>query len=393
MPQWQNWSGRQTADPVRTVRPTSEDELVAAVGEAAAAGLAVRAIGASHSHSRVAATDGLLVDLDAWRGVVAIEGNGDSATPTATVRSGTRIFELGAPLHAAGLALRNQGDIDKQSVAGAVSTGTHGTGATLRNLSSSVEAVRMVTASGEMADISRADGDVFEVARHSLGGLGLIAELTLALRPAYRLHETLWKDDPGAVFARIDELIAATRHFEFFWMPQGDWCACKTLDETDAAVDALPDNRYERIGWSHEIISSIRDDKHTEMEYAVPAELGPACFEELRQMILTDFGDLEWPLEYRTIHSDDLWISTASGRETVTISAHQDIALDDRPLFEACERVFRRYAGRPHWGKVHYRTGPELAELYPRYRDWWRARDDHDPTGVFVTDYLNDLRP
>ena len=387
---WANWSGQQTDTPSRILQPTSEAELVDAVAGAASDGLALRAVGASHSHSRVAATNGVLLDLDRYQGVVS----SDLELLQATVRAGSRIFELGAPLHELGLALRNQGDIDKQSIAGAISTGTHGTGPTLQNLSASVEAVRLILGSGDVVDCDRSTpGDLFEVARHSLGGVGLISEVTLGVRPAYRLHERLWKDDPASVFGRIEDLTSATRHFEFFWMPQGDWCACKTLAETDAAPDPMVDEKYERIGWCHDIISSIRDDLHTEMEFAVPAHRGPECFMEIREMILSDFPDLQWPLEYRTLASDDLWISAASGRETVTISAHQDVSLDDRPLFEACEAIFSRYEGRPHWGKVHYRTGDELAELYPRYRDWWAVRDAHDPDGVFVSEYLESLRP
>lgn len=390
MSEWKNWSGRQTATPVRSLAPTTEDEMVAAVVEAAERNVPLRAVGASHSHSRIAATDGVLVDLDGWQGVVA----GDAEAMTAIIRSGTRIHQLGEPLHAAGLALRNQGDIDRQSIAGATSTGTHGTGPTLQNLSSSVLGVRLVLASGEIVECSATEhADLFEIARHSLGAAGLITEMTLAVRPAYRLHETLWKEAPGPVFERIDELTSATRHFEFFWMPQLDVCACKSLDETDAAPDPMPDVKLERIGWSHDIISSTRNDLHTEMEYSVPAEAGPACFDEVRTMILRDFPDLTWPLEYRTVAADSLWISAASGRPTVTISAHQDISLDDRPLFEACEAIFRRYDGRPHWGKQHYRTGAELAELYPRYDQWWQVRDRHDPDGVFVSDYLASLRP
>ena len=388
--QWSNWSGRQTAEPTHASSPTTEAELIAAVKTARDHGVSLRAVGASHSHSRVAAPDGVLVNLDGWQGVQSVDAN----NMTATVRSGSRIFQLGDPLHEHGVALRNQGDIDRQSIAGAISTGTHGTGPTLQNLSSSVRGARLVLASGDIVDCGPAtNAELFEVARHSLGGVGLITELTLAVREAYRLHETLWKEDPTSVFARIDELVAVTRHFEFFWMPQLDVCAAKSLAETSADVDDLPEVKLERIGWSHNIISSTRNDLHTEMEYSVPSEAGPDCFAEVRTMILRDFPDLQWPLEYRTVARDDLWISAASGRETVTISVHQDISLDDRPLFEACESIFRSYDGRPHWGKQHYRTGSELAELYPNYERWWQVRDEHDPDGVFVNDYLASLRP
>jgi FAD/FMN-containing dehydrogenase len=390
MAEWANWSGRHTDTPQTIHAPTSESGIVNAVATAAEAELAVRAVGASHSHSRIAATNGLLVTLDSWQGVESV----DAVNQTATIRSGSRIYQLGEPLRKHGLALQNQGDIDRQSIGGATSTGTHGTGPTLQNLSASVLSARIVLASGDVIDCSAAaTPELFEIVRHSLGAVGLLTTVTVALRPAYRLHETLWKQDPDSVFDRLDQLTSNTRHFEFFWMPQTDACACKSLAETQDPVSAMPDIKLERIGWSHDIISSTRDDLHTEMEYAVAAEEGPACFNEVREMILRDFPDLQWPLEYRTLAADDLWISAATGRPTVTISAHQDISLDDRPLFEACEAIFRRYGGRPHWGKQHYQTGAELDQLYPKYRDWWRVRDQHDPSNLFVTDYLARLRP
>lgn len=387
---WQNWSGRQTSSPQHLVRPADEATFVAAVRQAADAGLPVRAVGASHSHSRVAATDGVLVDTDGWQSVVSIDVDAEQAV----VRSGTRIFQLGEPLHAAGLALRNQGDIDRQSIAGATATGTHGTGPTLQNLSASVVSVRLVLADGRVIDTDASqEPALFEIARHSLGGVGLVTEVGLALRPAYRLHERLSKEAPEPLFERIDELVAATRHFEFFWMPQLDVCAAKTLTETDAEPDPLPDTKLERIGWSHDIISTLREDLHTEMEYSVPAELGPECFMAIRRLIGAEFPDLQWPVEYRTLAADDLWISAATGRPTVTISVHQDISLDDQPLFDACESVFRSFGGRPHWGKAHSLTGADLAELYPRLGDWWAERDRWDPNGVFVTPELAALRP
>jgi FAD/FMN-containing dehydrogenase len=373
-------------------------------------GWTVRAVGAAHSHSRVAAPDGLLVETDGWQGVIDSSGvTAGAEEPTATIRSGSRIYQLGDPLHRLGLALVNQGDIDKQSIAGATATGTHGTGPTLGNLSASVRAVRLVLADGSIVTCSADDEpELFSVARHSLGAVGLVTEVRLRVRERYRLHERQWIAPPDEVFSRIDQLTQATRHFEFFWVPDRDLCACKSLTEVSATEDpdavavdgdggeiAPPIDvaKRERKGWSHQIISSIRDDKHTEMEYSVPAEHGPDCFDEVRSMIQQRFPDLAWPLEYRTLAADDLMISAAGGRETVTISVHQDISLDDRPLFEACEQIFRSYDGRPHWGKVHYQTGQELAQLYPAYRDWWAIRDRFDPDGVFVTKDLARLRP
>ncbi len=386
-------------------------------------GWTIRAVGASHSHSRIAAPDGLLIETDGWQGLIedesAKKGSDESSSSaasdqsTVTVRSGTRIFQLGEPLYRRGLGLINQGDIDKQSIAGAISTGTHGTGPTLGNISTAVAGVKVVLAGGEVVhcDLDN-EPELFELARHSLGGVGLITEVDLKVRPRYMLHERQWVAGFDEVMPRIDQLTADTRHFEYFWVPNRDLFACKSLAEIPASADAAQSNnggadgaegtespdpedidKGERQGWSHKIISSIRDDKHTEMEYSVPAERGPDCFAELRDMINTRFPDLEWPLEYRTVAADDLMISAASGRPTVTISAHQDITLDDRPLFTACEEVFRRHEGRPHWGKVHYQTGAELAQLYPQYQRWWELRDRYDPAGLFVTTDLERLRP
>jgi FAD/FMN-containing dehydrogenase len=401
---WSNWSGRQTAEPEAVERPVDEAGFVGAVVRAQRRGWSVRAVGASHSHSRVAAPDGLLVETDGWQGVEDPAGDRGPDGPTVTVRAGTRIHQLGEPLYRRGLALVNQGDIDEQSVAGAVATGTHGTGPALGSLSTAVVGARLVLAGGELVDCdTTTEPELFEVARHSLGAVGLVTGLSLQVRERYRLHERQWIAPVDEVMPRVDELIAATRHFEFFWVPDKDVCVCKSLEELPPGAEPAPLDgpipdveepaKRERIGWSHQIISSIRDDKHTEMEYGVPSDRGPACFAAVRALIGDRFGDLVWPLEYRTLAADDLLISVPAGRPTVTISVHQDVALDDRPLFEACEEVFRAHDGRPHWGKVHYRTGAELAELHPGYRRWWELRDRYDPDGRFVTADLARLRP
>lgn len=386
------------------VQPNDESQFVAAVTEAAASGWSVRAVGTSHSHSRVAAADGLLVETDGWHGVVdAQPGYDDGSSPTVTVRSGTKIHQLGEPLHHLGYGLINQGDIDRQSIAGAIGTGTHGTGPTLGNFSTSVVGVTVVLADGSVVACSaEVEPDLFDIARHSLGAVGLVTEVELKVRERYRLEERQWIAPPDEVFADIDGFVAATRHFEFFWVPDRDLCACKSLDELpdsgppgdeSTIAEVTQVEKRVRHGWSHQIISSIRDDLHTEIEYSIPAEDGPACFAELRDMIASDFPELQWPLEYRTVAADDLMISAARGRPTVTISAHQDISLDDKPLFTACEEIFRSYDGRPHWGKVHYQTGDELAALHTEYRRWWELRDRYDPEQLFVTPDLAALRP
>jgi FAD/FMN-containing dehydrogenase len=390
VPSWSNWSGRVCAQPAEIARPADETGVIAAVRSAARAGAALRCLGAGHSHAPLVATSGVILDTQDLAGIVGV----DPTRGTATLRAGTRISALGAPLRAQGVALHNQGDIDRQSIAGAVATGTHGTGRTLRNLSASVVGARVVLASGEVAECdARREPDLFEVARLSLGAVGVVTELALSVRPAYKLAERMWLEPLDDVLARVDELAAASRHFEFFWMPGSARAACKALAETDAEPVYPLASEGARCAWSYEVLANDRPDKHTEMEYSVPAERGPACFAALRALIERDFTALHWPLEYRTLAADELWLSTASGRATATISVHQGTDLPDEPLFRACEEIFAAHDGRPHWGKVHYRSGAELAALHPRWDDWWRARDRWDPDGRFIGPHLASLRP
>jgi FAD/FMN-containing dehydrogenase len=203
----------------------------------------------------------------------------------------------------------------------------------------------------------------------------------------------MWLESLDAVLDRVDGLFAATRHFEFFWMPGSERAACKSLDETDAEPVYPLAAEGSRLAWSDEVLANERNDLHSEMEYALPASSGPDCFRALRECIARDFAGLRWPLEYRCVAADDLWISPAAGRDTVTISVHQGVDAPDEPLFRACEEIFRRYDARPHWGKVHYQSGAELAALHPRWRDWWSVRDRFDPEGRFLSPYLESLRP
>ncbi|HIL01658.1 MAG TPA: FAD-binding protein [Myxococcales bacterium] len=390
MAEWSNWSGRIHAAPHTILVPGSEDEIVQAVRGAADRGLSVRVVGAAHSHSPLVPTDGVLLDLAQLTGVVHADGE----TLTARLRPGTRIADLGAPLRAQGVALLNQGDIDRQAIAGAVATGTHGTGSALRNLSAGLLGARIVQADGSVQECSaQREPELFEAARLNLGGLGILSELTLRVRPAYRLQEKMWLEPVDAVLDRLDELTGATRHFEFFWMPGSDRAACKSLAETDAEPVYPLAEEGKRRGWSDEVLANHRPDKHSEMEYSIPKEHGADCFRALREMLHRDFPDLAWPLEYRTLAADDVWLSTAYRRETVTLSVHQGVDQDDEPLFRACEAIFRGYAGRPHWGKVHFQSADDLAGLYPRWADWWRVRDHWDPECRFLNPHLQALRP
>jgi FAD/FMN-containing dehydrogenase len=387
---WKNWSGRHRAEAHGLHFLRSEADAAALTAQAAAEGLKIRAAGAGHSHAPLVPTEGVIVDTSGLSGLIAV----DAAARRATVWAGTPVYALGRVLHEVGLGLPNQGDIDRQSIGGAVSTGTHGSGRELKNLSACVVGARIAVAGGELLDCGpELHPDAWHLARLGLGAAGILTRLQLQLRPAYRLRERSWSQPFEEIRPRIAALVAESRHFEFFWYPSRDRAIAKAIDETADEPEYPLAAEGERVAWSYEVLPNHRPLLHTEMEYSVPAEHGAECMSAIRELYRTQFPDVVWPVEYRTLAADDVWLSTAYERPTVTISAHQDIELDEAPLFRACEEIFLGFEGRPHWGKLHYLEAEQLAGAHPRWRDWWAARDRLDPGEVFLNDYLAGLRP
>lgn len=386
--EWRSWSGRVAFRPSRSARPTSEEAIASAIADAATAGLTVRVAGSGHSFTPLVATGGLLLSLDGWQGVASV----DAATCQANVRAGTKISALGDALRAHELALANQGDVDVQALAGALSTGTHGTGRGLGSLSAQIRALRLVIADGSV--VVAGDGgepDLLEAVRVSIGALGVIATATLQLVPAYRLHERVWKVGIEECLSGLDGHVSAHRHFEFFWYPRKDYAEMKALDPTAAAPDPLDGLKGERIDWSHRVFPSQRDLRFNEMEYSVPAASGPACFAAVRQRMRSRHADVLWPVEYRTVAADPGWLSPMHGRDSVAISIHQDAALPCDAFFADVEPIFREHGGRPHWGKLHNLSARELAPLYPMWERFLDVRRRLDPRGLFLNDHLRAL--
>jgi FAD/FMN-containing dehydrogenase len=385
---WSNWSGSVTCQPRQIAMPQSEADVAALVQQAADMRQVVRVTGSGHSFLPLCATDDVLVSLDHLAGVESV----NRERLEATVFAGTKLHALGEPLSAHGLALANQGDIDRQSLAGAISTGTHGTGRSLGSLSTQVVGLRIVTADGELLDLSLdRDPDIMAAARVSLGALGVTTAIRLRLVPAYRLHEKLWQEPIEECLARLDERIAATRHFEFFWYQATDLTHAKALDSTDRAPDELTDRPGERIDHSYAIFPTSRENRFNEMEYSVPAEQGPVCFRAIRELMRTRHAHVTWPVEYRTLAADEIDLSTSQGRETVTLSIHQSNTQEHRAFFADAEAIFRHHQGRPHWAKMHSLRAAELAPLYPRWEYFQNVRRKLDPRGMFMNDHLKRL--
>jgi FAD-linked oxidoreductase len=422
---WSNWSGGVTSKPRQVFAPKDEVELASAVRKSPGP---VRVPGAGHSFTPVAASDGTLIDLAAFTGFKGM----DTERQVATLAAATPLWELGPLLYRAGYGLKNMGDIDRQTLGGVVGTGTHGTGPALKSFSGEVAGFRLVLANGDVIDCSENENaDVFSAGRCSLGMLGAMTEIAMNVRPAYKLKEKNFLMPPDELFAQLDRLVSSNRHFEFFWFPYADVCVCKSLNETDepapeprsaedmyargeksgsdaaafAGINEVlpyapfllgPAHRLfsqlmpgpGRARWSHEIFPSPRTTRFNEMEYAVPYEKGPDCIREIVAKIRKDRINTGFPIEFRSVAADDVWLSPFYQRPSATIAVHQYHRVDTTKLFTACETIFRRYDGRPHWGKRHTRSATEVESLYPQYGAFRALRRKMDPEGKFLNPHL-----
>jgi L-gulono-1,4-lactone dehydrogenase len=422
---WTNWGRNQTCAPARIARPTSEDELVELVKDAAAKDQRVKAVGAGHSFTSIACTDGVLVDLSGYGRVL----DHDAAAGQVTVEAGIPLHRLSDELDARGLALENMGDIDQQSISGATQTATHGTGLRFGNLSSQVVGMRLVTADGSVLDLSgEHDPDTFKAAQVGLGALGLVSTVTLQCVPAFRLHAVEQPVPVDEVLADLDALVEDNDHYEFYWVPHTRWALTKRNRRTDEPARPRPRARewiddmvlqnyafgtlcrvgrrwpsmiprlariipstgtVDYIDRSDRVFTSPRRVRFWEMEYAIPREAVPEALNRLRRLV-TEIGmQISFPVEVRVVRGDDLWLSTAHGRDTGYIAVHVYRGTPYDAYFSGVERIMDSYGGRPHWGKLHFQTAETLAQRYPRWDDFQKTRSRLDPDQRFANPYLD----
>jgi len=422
---WENWAGLASTLPVDEIIPTTPEEVVDAVQRAAERGLGVKMPGTGHSFTDIALADGILLRPERLRGITGI----DREAMTVTALAGTPLDVLNHELERFGLSLHNMGDIAEQTLAGATSTGTHGTGGTVASLAAQVVGLELVTGDGTLLRASASENpDVFAVARLGLGALGIITTLTFAVEPVFTLeayeHPMLWDE----VLGNLDQLQAENHHFEFYWFPHTDRCLVKEnnriLDDAEplgrlrGLVDdellsnvlfgalnrvgnvrpsliprineisgrALSARRFSDV--PHRVFTSPRRVRFREMEYAVPREAGPDALREVRALIERSDWTISFPIEVRVAPADDLALSTASGRDVMYLAFHVNKQTDHRAYFEAVESVLKGYDGRPHWGKLHTRTAADLAPAYPRFEEFLAIRDRLDPDRLFTNRYL-----
>jgi FAD/FMN-containing dehydrogenase len=344
-----------------------------------------------------------VLTTDRLRGIAQI----DAGRRRVTVLPGTTIGEFGDPLWDAGLALANQGDIDTQAIAGAVATGTHGSGLALPSFSATLRACRVVDGHGEVVEIDESTPDLLRAAQVSVGMLGVMTSLTLEVASAYRLTERIDHRPFADVLAQWDELVAGHRHFSFFWLPSEgsarlynlatppgqamtDTCYVKLYDEAgdDVADDTTPDRRVDR---SYRIYPSDFDANFHELEYFVPLERGREAVEAMRELMLASQPAAIFPMEVRTTAADDAYLSSNYGTATTVISVSGQPGHDYWDYLFAVDRLLGQFGARVHWGKLHYLTRAQLAERYPESERFIAIRRELDPEGIFLNEHLRPL--
>src|SRR3954447_20955986 len=426
MPEWRNWTGDQRCVPARVERPRDRGDLIEAVKRATDQGLTVPPVGAGHSFTDVACTGGVLFEMGELSRVLDVQ----SDARLVKVEAGIGLRALNELIWGYGMALENLGHIHKQTISGAVATGTHGTGTRFRNLSSMIEAMELVLPDGTLLEVSAtSEPDLLPAARIGLGALGVIATVTLRTVPAFTVRRT---DSPlplSETLERLEDLADGSDHFEFYVFPHTEVALLRQSERTDEP----PDPHHPAIEFGQEVIlenwvmgaiaragrrfpsriprlarfvssqlaKSVKQDRSyrvfasrrlvrfTEMEYAIPRRHAAEAIPRVLEAAERADPPVGFPIEVRFVAADDSMLSPAHDRDTCYIAVHQYRGMAWEGYFRSVEAIMDSYAGRPHWGKRHFQTAATLAERYPLWDDFLAARDRLDPEGRFRNQYLD----
>ncbi|GGB50422.1 FAD-binding oxidoreductase [Lentibacillus populi] len=425
--EWKNWSETVMSRSEAFRHPKTVNEIAAIVAECNATGKKIRVVGAGHSFTPLAATSEVLVSLKHLTGIDTIDREQDLVT----VWAGTTLKDLGELLYKEGYAMENLGDINVQSIAGAISTGTHGTGINFGSISTQVTMLTVITASGKQMEIAAdKNAEFFQASRISLGMLGVIVKVQLQVIPSHQLISETYKTPLNHCLARLDELKQANRHFEFFWFPYTKTVQIKLmnssgtnpqpnkkgstfnkiviengafwllsqmcrmqprLSKTASNISALGIPSAKEAGNSHALYATPRLVKFYEMEYSVPAERMRVVLEDIQYVLENQKFAVHFPIECRYVKGDDIWLSPAYQRDSAYIAVHMYKGMEFEPYFNAMEEIFQYHGGRPHWGKMHNMTAQKLALAYPKFHDFLHVRAKLDPNGMFLNAYLQKL--
>lgn len=425
---WQNWARTERVRPTTVEYPSTIEAVRRSVRSAAARGRPIKAVGTGHSFTGIAVAPGTLLEMTELSGLVSV----DRDRQRARLLAGTRLHRIPALLAPYGLAMANLGDIDRQSISGAISTGTHGTGSRFGGIATQVVAATLVTADGELLTVSHDENaELLPALTLGLGALGILVDVTIQCVPAFVLEAV---ERPEPLDSVVDDVVSradAVDHFEFYWFPHTDTALTKTNTRLPAgsptkplrAASRLVDdvlvgnvvhqsvcsagraapglvpgiNRLSAKVWgdrtfsdaSHRVFATSRGVRFREMEYAVPLDRLASAFRGVQRVIDERGWRIEFPIEVRTAAADDLWLSTASGRASGYLAVHRYWKTDHTEYFAAVEEVMLAHEGRPHWGKLHTLDASALRARYPRFDDFTALRDRLDPDRAFRNPYLD----
>lgn len=425
--EWRNWSGFVRSTPQHIVYPADISEVAAIVKGCAAQGRKLRVVGSGHSFTRLVQTNDVLLSLDLLQGVESVE----KEQGIATVWGGTKLKLLGEALHAHGVSQENLGDINAQSIAGAISTGTHGTGVQFGSLATQAVGLTVVTASGDVLECStEQNGELFRALQVSLGMLGIIVKVKIRVIPSLKMRYESRKMPFSECLDNLDRFKKDNRHFEFYWFPYTEVAQVKFMNEVEempgkpsrwsywkvmllenglfwllsescrlmpqlcravSRISAAGVPNVRETGYSHNLFATPRLVRFNEMEYNVPAAKMRTILEEIRDCVNERGFAVHFPIECRYVRGDDLWLSPAHGRDSAYIAVHMYKGMAHEHYFAALEQIFQRYGGRPHWGKMHTMNHEQFRESYPKWNDFVRLRAELDPGGTFMNPYLDSL--
>ena len=388
--EWKNWSGSIAFTPESKETPKDEEEVRQLVLKALKKGKKIRMVGAGHSSVPLVQTDHILLAQGKLKGVV---GHAPSQNRV-DILPGTDIKEVGQALIKLNLSMHNTGDVDMQFLGGAFGTGTHGSGKTLQNLSGIIRGCRMVDGKGNIREITEREPDLLNAAKISLGALGVFTQFTLQLNPARKYLRQEHCTHVDNCLENLDALINGNEIFDFYWYPRSDLVKLRICNPAENGVPDIPYGKFEKeaSGWLYEILPQDRDLKYEEMEYILPIDAGPACFQEVRQRVKEKHRHyVGWRTLYRTIAADEIFLSPYYKQDSVSIAVLQNNELEYKSYFEDIEPIFRAYGGRPHWGKKHSLTADDLKPLYPEWEKFMEIRREFDPEGIFLNEYLNQI--
>lgn len=426
---WKNWSGSVHCSLNKICTPNTIEELVIIVKQAKYRNETIRVTGAGHSFTPLVATGEVIISLQRLRGVETV----DQSTNTVSVWGGTTLKELGEALAAQGYAMENMGDINLQSIAGAISTGTHGTGIHLGNIPTQITSLTIMNTEGELVTINHhSNPDLLAAAQISLGMLGIIVKVELKVLPAYSLTAHSYRLSFDDCLGQLDALKAFNRNFEFYWFPYTETVQVKTMNQStgkEKKQGGKQNNKFKKLiiengllwimseaskrvpktykavstlsamgvpvgseeNTSHLLYATPRLVKFQEMEYAIPEEALPNALKQIKDVIKKKKIKVHFPIECRFVKQDKIWLSPSYERNSAYVAIHMYKGMPFNEYFATIENILRHYGGRPHWGKMHTCSYYELTDLYPKLQDFREIRHQFDPTGVFMNNYLRDL--